>query len=270
MIVEISNKKENYLNHLGLLKGSRLARKNSVRLVNINDKFRFNINGVDDLTVSERVLKSLSKHTLNANRITAGKNRQEEKRFELKSRLLDKNYSNEDYNWLHEFFATKAKLKEIETSSSRKSSSTYSTRTRLNSYGPSRFRASQSDMVDKIRSYTSLVGPENDLNKDEITEKLVRVRSKSKCWKDENDECNEEVGNYDRFKSIRRPLLSTGSARDVQARIRGLQTRVDFCRAQSENAFRKHDRHVRYGEPLPKVKIYRQLRIMTKMEEFIR
>lgn len=269
MIVEISNKKENYLNSLGLLKDSKLSRKNSIRLIANNNRFQFNMNNVENELNRRKQPNYLSKRTLKANRIANGKNLQEEKRLQLASKQIDKNYSIEDYIWLTDFINMKTKLKEIETKSNRESS--------LKSTCEAEYYAqiNHNDFIRKINSYTSLIGPENDRIRDGISQELSRKRPQSSLdFNKYIDEVNKNALDNqeatEKFKSIRRPLMRTGSIVDVEIKVKSLKAKVDFCRDKSEIECVKHDRNIRYGEPLPKCKIYRQLRIISKVDDIIR
>lgn len=315
MIVEISNQKETYLSNLGLLNHKKQSTKNSIRLISNNDSFKFNVNGLSEETTNrhKKQMNRLSKQTIKANRISTGKNRQEEKRLKLETSILDKNYCYEDSQWLRDFINTKKILQEINISS-RSSRDSVSVSlsplsTRFNSSrSPKRQQSLNvsevycSSVVDdaqfrpRIKSYTSLLGPDSDLNERELQNFSLKLGSidQSSCLssraqtaretsrfflepiESNKKECEEITGFNDvndssiEIKSIRRPLRRTGSANDVLCKLKSLQSKVDFCKGQNEIDFVKYDRNVRYGDPLPRSKLYRQLRILAKVEEIIR
>ena len=70
-------------------------------------------------------------------------------------------------------------------------------------------------------------------------------------------------------KSIRRPLRRSGSSKDFFKRLQSLESKVKYCHEQNAINLKSEDRNIRYGDPLPKKKIYRQLRIISQFESFI-
>ena len=70
-------------------------------------------------------------------------------------------------------------------------------------------------------------------------------------------------------KSIRRPLRRSGSSKDFFKRLQALESKVKYCHEQNAINLKSEDRNVRYGDPLPKKKIYRQLRVISQFERFI-
>lgn len=260
MIVEISNKKENYLNNLGLLKGANLDRKNSVRLVTSNDKFKFNVNSIEDRMIRERLLKTSLRHTIRMEEITTSKNRQEEKRLESTEKNITKMSSNERAYWEHNIADTKARLTEIESNTSRQTRSAFFSRpvsTRKTS-------KNTNELITKINSYTSMLGPDNDLSREEIRFRLTPSRMKQ--YRDIYEETVRDE-DYSEFGSIQRSLMRTN---DLESCVRSLKSRAQLCRLKMDAQLVRHDRNVRYGSPLPNVNVFRQLRLMAKNESLIR
>jgi hypothetical protein len=56
------------------------------------------------------------------------------------------------------------------------------------------------------------------------------------------------------------------SAKDFGAKVRSLEAKVKYCQDQNKINFKKSDRNIRYGDPLPKNNIYRQLRIISQFD----
>lgn len=278
MIVEISNKKENYLNNLGLLHGTKLARKNSIRLVTTNDKFSYNVNSIEDDMRRERALRHSLRHTIRTSEMIAlGKNRVEEKRLGLSSASMEKRLSHEQTRWEADLARTRTRLEEIESNTSRLTSAAGSTRTisGRKSHQQRRRRVGgvkPNDLITRISSYTSMIGPEKDLKRDEIRTRLTSARLVEFSDMYEHAVREEEVENRRRrgvFRSIRRPLVVIRSV-DLETSVRSLKSRAELCRLRAEAEFMRHDRNVRYGDPLPPINLFRQLRIMANNEAFIR
>ena len=266
MLLEISNKKENYLNNLGLLKASKLRVKNSLRLVTNNDRYKFNVKSIsDDLDERNRKKRSVSSQSSKVNRITLGKNQQEEKLLAFRKRQIEKSSEIEDNQWLHEIIDLKDFMNDIKRSASCRSTPDNPMALKsLQSYSRNQSRRNQINLynlVKNVRSYTSMVGSDNDKNREELKERLHRP---SVVFQDDVDFYDEEG-----YKSVRRPLRRMSSVWLLQFRRKSLQNKIDFFREEKKKNFHAHDRNVRYGDPLPRTAIYRHLRLVSKVEESI-
>ena len=150
---------------------------------------------------------------------------------------------------------------------------------------------------DFLKSYTSMLGPKKDRNEDQLeslclrrmlNDKLSKMQSEmgesSRSFKkksveftqviesdDENEGVHELSGeNLSRNKSIRRPLRRARSGREVLHKVSSLKNKADYCRRENEINFRSDDRNVRYGAEMPKKKISRQMRILSKFESILK
>lgn len=142
-----------------------------------------------------------------------------------------------------------------------------------------------------IKSYTSMIGSSNDRTKEQLeTYRLKHVpyigsanRSNiaTSLFKREShgrseDQLSELVSNRDdgesltEMKSIRRPLRNASSARDIVNKLKSLENKVNYYRTQNRANNRIDDRNVRYGGPLPRREIYRQLRILSKFDNVVK
>ena len=143
-----------------------------------------------------------------------------------------------------------------------------------------------------LKSYTSMVGFMNDKTKEElemvnlansipIKSRLLSTRPgttytqftrKSTKRDDEEDEQEEQcfsktlVDNLIANKSIRRPLKQANSAKDLIFKLRALQSKVQYCKDQNDVNLKSDDRNIRYGAPIPRKNINRQLKIISQLE----
>lgn len=146
-----------------------------------------------------------------------------------------------------------------------------------------------------LRSYTSMTGPEKDKKKEDLeyiclkhdfNEKVSRAQTAATYKTGYSNKSDKELAaqesidkafssdyqneNLIRNKSIRRPLRKTDSVNDVLHKVKSLKNKVEYCRKENEVNLKADDRNVRYGDSLPKKKIYRQLRILSQFENIIK
>jgi hypothetical protein len=150
---------------------------------------------------------------------------------------------------------------------------------------------------DLLKSYTSMLGPRKDRNQDQLeslclrrmlNEKLLKIQyelgnknnNSSRSLKKKSveflnvgeSESLEELSgsNLNANKSIRRPLRRARSGREVLHKVSSLKNKADYCRRENEINFRMDDRNVRYGGEMPKKKISRQMKILSKFESILK
>lgn len=70
----------------------------------------------------------------------------------------------------------------------------------------------------------------------------------------------------EKYKSIRRDQVRSGSIKHIQNALRSLKTRTLVNLESNRKMFEFSDRNVRYGDPLPQRSLYRELRILSKFE----
>lgn len=148
-----------------------------------------------------------------------------------------------------------------------------------------------------IKSYKSIVGSQNDRTEDQIesywAKRFILDKSSRPATSatlktettltyydltDEEDEnSNSENLNTNKFldalieyKSIRRPLRRYGSGKDIVNKMKSLENKVNFCREQNHINFSSDDRNVRYGDPAPKNKKFKQLKILSQLETIVK
>ena len=149
-----------------------------------------------------------------------------------------------------------------------------------------------------LNSYTSMLGRQNDRTREQLESvgfKDLTVRSsqlsKYSTWSSASASSRTNNNNkstatttsndnqaslarkvYLEFvenKSIRRPLKSAGSTKSIVERLDDLNNKVKYCREQNAINMKSEDRNIRYGGPLPKKQLYRQLRLLNQFENFI-
>lgn len=75
--------------------------------------------------------------------------------------------------------------------------------------------------------------------------------------------------NFTKNISVRRPLRETQTLKDFQFKINALEAQAKFCKEQNYKNFKPSDRNIRYGEPLERKKIYRQLKLLAEFDKLI-
>ncbi|CAF1078320.1 unnamed protein product [Brachionus calyciflorus] len=155
--------------------------------------------------------------------------------------------------------------------------------------------SNQSSIFQSLKSYKSMIGFKNDKSKDDLenfsfkklhncramTANTIYRETKSVSYNlsdDENDDVkNDQDLNSNLLeeilienKSVRRPLKSKASARDIIIQIKSLENKCNFCREQNKINFKLYDRNVRYGEPAPKNKMFKQLKVLSQLESIIK
>jgi len=125
-----------------------------------------------------------------------------------------------------------------------------------------------------------LSGVSRSMDKKSLVEELFSIEEST--WRGETDEfgdapvCestddeNEEISLLndpnERYKSIRRSQVKSGSAKDVLFQMKSLKAKTKFNHEQNQKIYNYSDRNVRYGDPLPRRPLYRELRILSKFE----
>ena len=133
-----------------------------------------------------------------------------------------------------------------------------------------------------LQSYTSIVGSKNDRKVKRTKTALdtwswnSNLRSESNisneveiesCARNEQEFVQECVENFKSNLSVRRPLRKKHSFKDFELKISALEKQAKFCCNLNHETFNTTDRNIRYGQPLPRKKLYRQLKLIA---DFVR
>lgn len=140
-----------------------------------------------------------------------------------------------------------------------------------------------------LKSYKSMIGFKNDRSEDQLknfslkkisnTRSMTEIDQESNCQicDDEIEEIPQESLNSNYLneilaenKSVRRPLKSSASVREIFNKIKALENKCNYCREQNNINFKLDDRNVRYGKPAPRNKKFKQLKALSQLESIIK
>lgn len=151
------------------------------------------------------------------------------------------------------------------------------------------------NFVKNLKSYKSMVGFKNDRSEDQLKNFSIKKVSSFRSMADIDQNSNDQICDYDvdaddieednaqeclnsnylneildENKSVRRPLKSSASVREIFNKIKSLENKCNYCREQNKINFKLDDRNIRYGKPAPKNKKFRQLKALSQLESIIK